>query len=67
MSLKAFHTLFIIVSTLFSFGFGVWAFVEHQRTDAPGTLLLAILAIAAGGALIAYELWFLRKLKGVEP
>ncbi len=67
MSLKAFHTLFIVVSTLFSFGFGVWGFVEHQRTDATGALVLAILGVAAGGVLIAYELWFLRKLKGVEP
>jgi hypothetical protein len=66
MSLKAFHVFFILVSTLFAFGFGVWSLVEHNRTGAGGALVLAVVAIAAGGALVAYGLWFLRKLKGME-
>jgi hypothetical protein len=67
MSLKAFHVFFILVSTLFAFGFGVWSLVEHGRTGAGGALAQAVAALAAGGALVAYGLWFLRKLKGVEP
>ncbi|GAC1339891.1 MAG: hypothetical protein NVS2B9_03350 [Myxococcales bacterium] len=67
MSLKAFHVFFILVSTLFAFGFGVWGLAEHHRTGAPGTLGLAVVGIVAGGALVAYGLWFLRKLKGMEP
>lgn len=67
MSLKAFHTFFILVSTIFAFGLGVWGLLDAHRTGARETLLVGILGLAAGGALIAYELWFLRKLKGVEP
>lgn len=67
MSLKAFHVFFILVSTILAFGFGVWGLLEHHRTGAPTALALAVIAIAAGGALIAYGLWFLRKLKGMEP
>jgi hypothetical protein len=66
MSLKAFHVFFILVSTLFAFGFGVWSLIEHHRTGAGSALALAVFGIAAGGALIAYGMWFLRKLKGME-
>jgi hypothetical protein len=67
MSLKAFHTFFILVSTLLAFGVGAWGFIEHQRTGVGSSLALGVLGIVAGAALIAYELWFLRKLRGVEP
>lgn len=67
MSLKAFHTFFILVSTLFAFGLGLWGLLDNHRTGALETLLLGVLGLVGGGVLIAYELWFLRKLKGVEP
>lgn len=67
MSLKAFHSFFIVVSTIFAFGLGVWGLLDSHRSGAAGSLALGILGIVAGAALIAYELWFLRKMKGVEP
>lgn len=66
MSLKAFHTFFIAVAAVFSFGFSVWAFTEHQRTGAASAQLLGVLAIVAGCALVAYEFWFQRKLRGID-
>ena len=66
MSLKAFHVFFICAATLLAFGVGAWGFFEHQRTGAPGTIAYAAVGLVAGGGLIAYGLWFLRKLKGVD-
>ena len=66
MSLKAFHVFFITAAVLLSFGFGTWGFFEHQRTGAPVTILYTALGFVCGGGLIAYGLWFLRKLKGVD-
>lgn len=65
MSLKAFHLFFIIVSTLFFGGFGIWAVYQFMQTREPVTLAMGIVSFAAGGAMIPYSRWFLHKLKDV--
>jgi hypothetical protein len=54
VSLRAFHVLFIVVSLVTAFGFGVWSF----NNDAP---LMGSLSVAGGVALLVYGQWFLRK------
>jgi hypothetical protein len=66
MSLKAFHVVFVICSTLCALGFGVWSVADWQRTGSASTLALGIAGFAAAAALIWYGFWFLRKLKGVS-
>jgi len=66
MSLKAFHIFFIIVSTLTSLGFGLWAVQDFRQTGTMGTLLMGIGSFVLGLALIVYSNWFLRKLKNVS-
>ena len=64
MSLKAFHVLFITISVLLCFGFGVWCFGSDF---ARGKTLYAAVGIASfvlGVSLVVYEIFFLRKLKG---
>lgn len=61
MSLKAFHIVFVTLSSLLCFFFGVWSF----RTEPPGRIA-GIGAFACGIALIAYGIWFWRKIRTRE-
>jgi hypothetical protein len=58
MSLKAFHVLFITASVLLAFVLAAWCL----KTSVLG----AAAAFAVGLALIAYEVWFLRKARRVS-
>jgi hypothetical protein len=67
MSLKAFHILFVTVSTLLAFGFGAWAIVQYvHEQSSGGQLALGIASLVVGVALIVYGRYFLRKLKDVS-
>jgi hypothetical protein len=66
MSLKAFHVVFVAVSTLCALGFGAWSVLDYSRTGSAGTLAMGIGGFIAAGALVWYGFWFLRKLKGVS-
>ncbi len=66
MSLKAFHILFIIVSTLFCFGTGVFCLKSHSAE--PDTMMLGLgVALNVGGVvLLVYGRYFLKKLKRIS-
>ena len=66
MSLKAFHVVFILVSTAFAAYFGIWAIRDYMRYDHTSSLLMSIGALVVLGFLIWYFRWFLRKLKNVS-
>ena len=66
MSLKAFHIVFIAVSTLLCVGFGVWAIAEYRSYGGSGTLVAGVVSLSASLALVWYGRWFLRQLKGVS-
>jgi hypothetical protein len=67
MSLKAFHVLFITISSLMLFGFGAWMLRAYRGPEG-GTadLVWAIAAMLAGASLLVYEGFFLKKLKNVS-
>lgn len=56
MSLKAFHIVFILAAVALSFGFGLWS----ARMEQAVAVRAASYAISAG--LLAYLVWFVRKL-----
>ncbi|RME40643.1 MAG: hypothetical protein D6788_02895 [Planctomycetota bacterium] len=66
MSLKVFHIVFIIVSTLLAVGFGLWALREfsHSRELLPLGAGIASLAGAVG--LLVYGGWFLGKMRNMR-
>lgn len=67
MSLKAFHVIFISISSLMLFGFGAWMLREYRGPEGVGSdLLWAAGAILAGVSLLVYERFFLKKLKNVS-
>lgn len=66
MSLKAFHIVFIIVSTLLAFGLAAWACVSYSHTSRLADLGLGIGSLLAGVALLFYGKYFLKKLKNIS-
>ena len=66
MSLKAFHIVFIVLSTLLAVAFGVWAVNDFGRSGSHLHLALGVGSFIASGALVWYGVWFLRKLKHVS-
>lgn len=65
MSLKAFHIVFIVLSTALALGFGVWATRDFSQSGNWVNLALGLGSFAGSVVLTGYGVWFLRKLKGV--
>lgn len=66
MSLKAFHIVFISLSSLMCFGCGAWGLSQYTQTHASAYLLFAVAGLLSGIGLIVYGIRFLRKLKGIS-
>ncbi len=66
MSLKAFHIVFIIMSTALSLGLGVWATRDFSQSGSWVYLSLGVGSFIASVVLAWYGVWFLRKLKHVS-
>ena len=63
MSLKAFHFVFIIFSTLLALGLGTWCVWIDLVEGAPVYLAGAIASYLSAVALVVYGIWFYRKMK----
>ena len=63
MSLKGFHIVFIIFSTLLAVGIGAWCFWVDLVEGAPIYLAGAICSFVVAVALVVYGVWFYRKMK----
>jgi hypothetical protein len=63
MSLKAFHIVFVVFSTLLALGLGVWCIWVDLVEGAPVYLAGAIASFTTAVALIVYGIWFYRKMK----
>lgn len=66
MSLKAFHILFITLSTLLAFGFGIWSLKSYSADNDTKLMVLGIASFIVAVALIVYGVRFLQKLKTLD-
>lgn len=66
MSLKAFHIVFITLSSLLSMGLGLWGLNGYLTTGERDPLLLGIAGFLALLLLIPYFRWFRRKMKKLD-
>lgn len=64
MSLKGFHVVFVSASALLAFGFAVWC-VGAVPEPGPGRIAASVAAVLAGFGLVGYEVWFLKKMRGL--
>ena len=63
MSLKGFHIVFIIFSTLLALGIGAWCVWVDLVEGAPIYLPGAVCSFVVALALVVYGVWFYRKMK----
>ncbi len=63
MSIKGFHIVFIIFSTLLALGIGLWCVWVNLTVGEPVYLGGAIASFASAVALIVYGVLFYRKMK----
>jgi hypothetical protein len=63
MSLKGFHIVFIIFSTLLALGIGAWCIWLNLVEGVPVYLAGAIASFLAAVGLLIYGIWFYRKMK----
>ena len=63
MSLKGFHIVFIIFSTLLALGIGAWCVWVDLVEGAPIYLAGAVCSFVVAVALFVYGVWFYRKMK----
>ena len=67
MSLKAFHIVFITLSSGLALGCGVWLLVSGFSADGQKKdILFGIASLLGGAGLIFYGRYFLKKLKKVS-
>ncbi|MEY2542426.1 MAG: hypothetical protein QOI22_2028 [Verrucomicrobiota bacterium] len=63
MSLRGFHIVFIVFSTLLAIGTGVWCIWIDLMEGAPVFLVGAGFSFVAAFGLVVYGIWFYRKMK----
>ncbi|MDB6147279.1 MAG: hypothetical protein JWO45_943 [Spartobacteria bacterium] len=63
MSLKAFHIVFIVFSTLLALGLGAWCVWVNLVEGVPVYLAGAIGSFGCAIGLVIYGVWFYRKMK----
>ncbi len=63
MSLKAFHIVFIVLSTALALGLGAWAMRDFAQSGSWVYLSLGVGSFIGSIVLVYYGVWFLRKLK----
>ena len=66
MSLKAFHIIFVIVSTLLTISVGLWAISQYRSTGSLSMLWFGMGSFAGTIALGVYGRYFLKKLKHIS-
>ena len=64
MNLKAFHLLFIVLSAALAVVFGVWALGQQNGAT---YLATAVASFVLGAGLLAYGVWFVRKMRRIDP
>ena len=62
MSLKTFHLVFILVSILFSFVFGVWGVMSEGTAE----LMLGVFSLVGTVGMSVYLFFFLKKFKHIS-
>ena len=66
MSLKAFHLIFLIVSTLALFLMGAWAGMQYRESGGLVNLGYCVGCVLGGVGLVVYGRYFLIKLKDIS-
>ncbi len=67
MSLKVFHIIFITLSVILAFGFGLWLLISGPGEVAQTNIIAALLSFGVGILLVLYEIKIVRKFRSLKP
>ena len=63
MSLRTFHIIFVLISTLLALCVGIWSILQYRSEHTNAMLMMTCSSLACMCGLLVYGRWFLRKLK----
>jgi hypothetical protein len=63
MSLKNFHIFFIVVSIVFSAGFGIWCLFSQDGASRAGARVMGTASLIAAVGLVMYLFRLVKKLQ----
>jgi hypothetical protein len=66
MSLKIFHIIFISLSVVLAFGFGVWLLIAQPAQGGLIDVLAALLSFGIGILLVLYEFKIVKKFRSLK-
>ena len=66
MSLKSFHIIFILISSLFAIFFGFWFYREWVLYENSVYLLYSLIGIILCICLFFYGKWFLKEISEIN-
>lgn len=66
MSLKVFHVIFITLSVVLAFGFGLWLLLSGPAETGLTNTGAALLSFGVGVLLVLYEIKIVRKFKSLK-
>ena len=65
MSLKVFHIIFISLSVVLAFGFGLWLLLSRPGEE-PVDVIGAVVSFLVGIFLVLYEIRIVKKFKSLK-
>ena len=66
MSLKSFHIIFILISTLFAIFFGYWCYNEWALFQDSIYLFYSLIGVILCVCLLSYGKWFLKEISEIN-
>ena len=66
MSLKSFHIIFILISTLFAIFFGYWCYREWILYENNIYLVYSLIGVILCVCLFFYGKWFLKEISNIN-
>ena len=66
MSLKSFHIIFLIVSTLFAIYFSYWCYLEWTFNENNIYLLYSLVGVLLCIGLSFYSKWFIKEINKIN-
>jgi hypothetical protein len=66
MSLKSFHIIFLLLSSLLGIGFGYWCYIEWSLYNETIYLFYSLIGITLCISLGVYSKWFLKEISNLN-
>jgi len=66
MSLKSFHIIFLLISSLFAIFFGYWCYREWDLYQNNIYLIYSLISVISFACLFCYGKWFIKEISEID-